>query len=239
MNPKEEAYYFLEHPNRGPLPYSHIGLHPDTTKEDLLPVLKKWNDDKVLDLSPAYRLNIGEGFHILPGVLHAPGTALTLEVQEESDVNSIFQAKVGERILPKDIFLLNGPKSEEEALELIDWRTCTDVSFYRKYHTIPDLIRDDNDVKEYWIFNPRRSRKFSGKKIVLSPKTELSGNERGAFLLIAWKGEGRVNGIRVVSGNPKMDEVFVSYESARDHVIVNDGSGELIIFKIFGPDVYS
>jgi hypothetical protein len=58
MNPKEEAYYFLETDNLGPLPYSHLGLHPDVSGDDLLPILERWNDDKVLNLSPAYRLNL-------------------------------------------------------------------------------------------------------------------------------------------------------------------------------------
>ncbi|MGQ9781151.1 MAG: hypothetical protein ACUVQ8_02695 [Nitrososphaeria archaeon] len=53
MNPKEEAYYFLDHPNRGPLSYSHLGMHPDVTREELLEILKRWNDDKVLGLSLA------------------------------------------------------------------------------------------------------------------------------------------------------------------------------------------
>jgi len=59
-----------------------------------LPIVKRWNDDKVLDLSPAYRLNIGEGYHLFPGIPHAPGTALTLEIQEESDVYNMLQALV-------------------------------------------------------------------------------------------------------------------------------------------------
>lgn len=239
MNPKEEAYYFLEHPNIGPLPYSHLGLHPDTTPEDILPILKRWNDDKILDLSPAYRLNVGEGFHILAGVLHAPGTALTLEVQEESDVASIFQAKVRRKILPKEQFLLNGPKNEEEALELVDWKTCTDPKFYRKYHITPETIVEDKKVKESWIFSPKRTRKFSGKEIRLTPGEKIKRSEKGAFLLFVWKGEGKINNFPFKGGNVNMDEMFVSYEAAKEHEIVNTGKNELICYKIFGPDVYS
>lgn len=184
MNPKEEAYYFLDHPNTGPPPYSHLGLHPDTTPEDILPVLKRWSDDKILDFSPAYRLNAGEGFHILAGIPHAPGTALTLEVQEESDVASILQAMSRGKILPKEQFLLNGPKSEEEILELIDWKTSTDPKFYKKYHIEPERIVDDRSIKETWIFSPKRSRKFSGKEIILAAGERIKGSEKGAFLFL-------------------------------------------------------
>jgi hypothetical protein len=237
MNPKEEAYYFLDHPNKGSLPYSHLGLHPDVTPEDLLPILKRWNDDSVLDLSPAYRLNIGRGFHVLAGVLHAPGTVLTLEVQEESDVASIFQAKVGGKILSKEKFLLNGPKSEEEALELVDWKTCTDPNFYRKYHITPEPIIEDKKFKEYWIFSPKRSRKFSGKELRIMPREKVKESEKGAFLFFVWRGEGKINNIAFKGGNTSMDEIFVSYEAAKEHEIVNKGKDELVCFKIFGPDV--
>jgi len=237
MNPKEEAYYFLDHPNRGPLPYSHLGLHPDVVPDDLLPILKRWDDDKVLDMSPAYRLNVGEGFHILAGVLHAPGTVLTLEVQEESDVGSIFQAKVGEKILSKEQFLLNGPKSEEEALQLVDWKTCTDPKFYRKYHITPEPIVDERRFRAHWIFSPKRSRKFSGKELRIMPGERVRESESGAFLFFVWKGEGRINNVSFKGGNVNMDEMFVSYEAAGEHEIVNDGKDELICYKIFGPDV--
>ncbi|MEM4290338.1 MAG: hypothetical protein QXQ48_08755 [Nitrososphaerota archaeon] len=238
MSPKEEAYYFLDHPNKGPLPYSHLGLHPETKPDDILPVLKRWADDKILDFSPAYRLNTGEGFHILAGVPHAPGTALTLEVQEESDVVTVLQAKVRGKILPKEKVLLNGPRSEEEALELINWEVSADPKFYKKYHIDVERIVDDRKVKESWIFSPKRSRKFSGKELILAAGEKIKQDEKGAFLLFVWKGRGRINGVRISGRNMYIDELFVSYEAAQDYEIVNDGRSDLVCYKIFGPDVY-
>lgn len=237
-NPKDEAYYYLEHPNKGPLPYIHAGLHPDVTKEEILEIIKRWNDDKILDLSPAYRMNIGEGFYIPSGILHAPGTALTLEVQEESDVYTMFQAKIDDTILPKDKYLLNGPKTEEEALELIDWEENTDPKFYRKHHLIPKPIIEESTVKEYWIFDPKILKKFSGKKLVLSKGVRIKQNEKGAFLLLTYKGKGAVNRVEVEGGSPGKDELFVSYEASKAFIIENTGNEELVAFKIFGPDVY-
>jgi len=238
MNGKEEAYYFLDSPVRGPLPYSHIGVHPDVTEDDLLPLLKRWNDDKVLDLSPAYRLNAGEGFHVFPGIPHAPGTALTLELQEESDVYNMLQAYCNGKILSRDIFL-KGLPNEEAVADLIDWEKAKDPYFYRRYHTVPEKVVGDEEYgTEYWIFNPNRTWKFSGKELRVPPRRTFESRENGAYAILVWKGEGRVGNLKVKAGDSKSDELFVSYEAAvESHKITNTGRQELVLYKIFGPDV--
>jgi len=241
MNGKEEAYYFLDTENRGPLPYSHLAVHPDVTEENLLPILKRWNDDKVLDLSPAYRLNIGEGFHIFPGVPHAPGTALTLEAQEESDVYNMLQAVCDGRRIPKED-MLRGLPNEEAVVKLIDWEKARDPFFYKKYHTVPTKIDEpENEGKgvEYWVYNPNRTRKFCGKEVRVFPGKAIESIEQGAYAVFVWKGEGKIGDVKVQGGNINMDELFVSYEAATEsHEIVNTGKEELVLYKIFGPDVY-
>jgi hypothetical protein len=237
-NPKEEAYHYLDHPCKGPTPYIHLGFHTDVTESEVLELLKRWSDDKILDLSPAYRCNIGEGFHVFAGVVHAPCTLLTLEVQEESDVGTILQAKVYDRIISKEQYLLNGPISEEEVLKLIDWDVCRDPKFYRKYHIVPEIRVSNREFTERWIFNPKISRKFSGIELRIAPNVKLNMSRKGAFLLFAWRGKGKINGLEIVGGDPYRDEVFVSYEAAKDHVIVNEGKEELVLYEIFGPDVY-
>ena len=239
MNGKEEAYYFLD-ADRGPLPYSHLAMHPDVTEDDLLPILKRWNDDKVLDLSPAYRLIPGEGFHIFPGVPHAPGTALTLEIQEESDVYNILQAVCDGKRISKDQ-MLRGLPDEEAVIRLIDWERSTDPRFYRKYHTVPEEI-DNPDFEgkavERWIFNPNRSRKFSGKELRVFSGKSIECVENGAYAVFVWKGYGEVGGVKVVGGKHGMDELFISAETATEpHKIKNLGKSDLILYKIFGPDV--
>jgi len=240
MNPKEEAYHFLDAEDRGPLPYSHLAVHPDITEEDLLPILKRWNDDSVLDLSPAYRLNTGEGFHLFPGIPHAPGTALTLEAQEESDVYNMLQAVCGGRLLSKDL-MLRGVPDEETIVKLIDWEKSQDPGFYRRYHTVPTKIENlqgEGEGSESWIFNPNRTRKFSGKEVRLPPGQTLESAEQGAYALFAWRGQGKVGGTEVRAGNHELDELFVSAEAATQaHKITNTGNRELVLYKIFGPDV--
>jgi len=237
---KEEAYYFLEAEERGFLPYSHLAMRPDVTEEDLLPILKRWNDDKVLDLSPAYRLNPREGFHIFPGVPHAPGTALTFEIQEESDVYNMLQAVCYGKTIPKDQ-MLRGLPDEESVVKLIDWERSTDPRFYSKYHTVPEIIENpeyEGKGVELWVFNPNRTRKFSGKEVRVFPGKEVESVEEGAYLAFVWRGEGKIGEVKVRGGEPGMDEVFVSAEAAVEpHKIANTGREELVLYKIFGPDV--
>ncbi len=241
MNGKEEAYYFLNCENRGPLSYLHLGVHPHVTKNDLLPLLRRWNDDKVLDLSPAYRMNIGEGFHVFPGVPHAPGTALTLEVQEESDAYVTLQAvSYGNKISKEE--MLRGLPNEEAVVNLIDWDKSRDPLLYKKYKTSPSKIDDsENEGRgvEYWVFNPNRTRKFCGKEVRVFPRKTIESVEKGACLIFVWKGKGRIGNVKIQGGDPNMDELFLSYEAAtQPHKIVNTGKEDLILYKIFGPDVY-
>jgi len=241
MNGKEEAYYFLDTEKKGPLPYSHLAVHTYVTEEDLTPILKRWNDDKVLDLSPAYRLNIGGGFHLFPGLPHAPGTALTLEAQEESDVYNMLQAMCDGRRIPRED-MLRGLPDEEAVAKLIDWKRSRDPLFYKKYHAVPEKINEpENEGKgtEYWIYNPNRTRKFCGKEAKVFPKRTFESIEQGAYAVFVWKGQGKIGETKVQGGDLAMDEIFVSAEVAtQPHKIVNTGKQELILYKIFGPDVY-
>ena len=238
MNPKEEAYYFVESDNLGSIPYSHLGVHPFIEPKDFLPILKRWNDDKTLDLSPAYRLNIREGFHLFPGIPHAPGTALTLELQEESDISNLLHPVVDGKLQSRER-MLKGLKNEEEVLDLIDWEKSKDPEFYHKYHTTAEkIIGDEDRSKEYWVFNPNRTRKFSGKEIRIPQGETYESVEKGAYVILAWKGEGVINGIGMTGGNPDLDELLISYETATTpHKVTNIGKEELVFYKIFGPDV--
>jgi len=241
MHGKDEAYYFLEAEEKGPLPYSHIAVHPHVEEEDLVPLLKRWSDDKVLDLSPAYRLNVGEGFHIFSGVPHAPGTALTLEIQEESDVYNILQAACGGRRIPRED-MLRGLPDEEAVARLIDWKKSRDPFFYKKYHTVPTEV-DEPELEgkgvERWVFHPNRTRKFCGKEMRVFPGKTVETVEKNAYLAFVWKGEGMIGNVKVQGKNPGLDELFVSADAAtKPHKIVNTGREDLLVYKIFGPDVY-
>jgi hypothetical protein len=234
---KEEAYFFLETDNAGPLPYSHLGVHPDVTSADLLPVLQRWEDDSVLDFSPAYRLNTRRGFHVPPGVPHAPGTALTLELQEESDVYNFLQAVSGGRRLDRSL-LLRGLPDEAAVLRLVNWETARRTDFYRVFRTQPTPCLEAPGAREMWVFHPRRTSKFSGKEARIEPGAAYTARENGPYALLAWRGHGEVNRVPFAAGQHTRDELFVGARTATEpHALRNTGDEELVLYKVFGPDV--
>lgn len=128
---KDEAYYFPPGVEMGPHPESFLGVHPSVAEQRnhdlLLPYLEEWNSDLILQHSVGYVQVAEQGFHIPSGVLHAPGSALTIELQEDSDVFAMLQALNAGIIISKELLWKDvRPKDREEKgerfiLELIDW----------------------------------------------------------------------------------------------------------------------
>ena len=239
---RDESYYFLHHNKAsGPLPYSHLGLHPQTTQSEVLECLKRWNDDKALDFSPAFRLNTEEGFYTRAGVPHAPGTAITLELGEASDEYHILQAKYMGKLFSKQDFLLKNLPTEEDVVKLIDFETSTDPSYYKKYHLIPERAskQPEGDGSERWIYSPRTTPKYSGKELKVKPRGKITCHEDAAHPLLIWQGRGVIEGtpVRAQLGQ---DEVLVTKETAEaGYSVRNSGSSWLVAYKTFGPNVYS
>lgn len=245
-NPKEEAYYFPEDVPMGKHPETFFGVHPYIVEEEkfdtLLPYLVAWNDDQILQHSRAYLQVPDEGFHVPSGVLHAPGTALTIELQEESDVGATFQALNAGRILPKQRLFKNvRPEDQAEygerfALQMIDWELNGDPYFYENRHLSPRLCVQQPGGAEYWIFY--NSDVFSGKKLVVSPGQSFVTQDRGAYGVFAWRGTGTYGGRSLAGGVPGSDELVVSYERAiKPLVVANTGDRDLVVLKFFGADV--
>ena len=119
-NSKEEAYYFPEDVDVGPHPETFFGVHPTIVERKqydiLLPYLVEWNSDLILRHSRAYLLVPGEGFHLPAGGLHGPGTALTIELQEDSDVFAMLQALVAGKIISKELLFKDVRKEDRAAI---------------------------------------------------------------------------------------------------------------------------
>ena len=155
-NSKEEAYYFPEGVEMGSHPETFFGLHPSfldaKNHGKILPHLIEWQDDGILQHSRAYKLYPDDGFHVPAGIPHAPGTALTLELQEDSDVFAILQAHSGGSLVPKDLLFKDVAETERltlkevAILEQINWRLSADPYFYENRHTPPSLI--DNSITQ-------------------------------------------------------------------------------------------
>ena len=248
-NPKEEAYYFFEDVDLGPHPETFFGVHPYIVEqkrqtEILLPYLEEWNSDLILQHARAY-LNVpGEGFHLPAGGLHAPGSALTLELQEPSDVQAVLQAKLNGKILSKDALFKDVSQEDREkygeraVLDQVDWELCGDPYFYENRHIEPILIREtqqDGGFEEWIAYN---TAKFSGKKVTIKPKSSFTSRDNGVYNVLVWKGSGKIDGHAIEGKNFGIDEVLVTHAKATEDIIIeNTGTSELVLFKIFGADI--
>jgi hypothetical protein len=247
-NSKEEAYYFPEDVDLGPHPETFFGVHPSIVEqkqyEVLLPYLEDWKDDLILRHSRAYLLVPGEGFHLPAGVLHAPGTALTIELQEDSDVFAMLQALVAGKIISKDLLYKDvraddrEKRGERAVLDHIDWEVGGDPYFYENRHTSPQPTgaAEQEGGEEHWIYY--NTTKFSGKRLVVKPGQSFTSIEKGVYNILVWRGRGRYAGHEIEAGNFGWDELLVSHERATEPIVVeNTGSENLMIFKFFGPDI--
>lgn len=250
-NSKEESYYFPTGVDVGSHPETFFGVHPYIVEqgrqyEILLPYLQKWEGDGILSVSRAY-LNVpGEGFHLQAGLLHAPGTALTIELQESSDVMGVLQAEVGGVKQSKALLYKDIPpdevaaKGESAALDQLLWEENGDPYFYENHHTPPVDIpgTDPATGSEQWIYYD--STKYSGKRLVVKPGRKLVTKERGVHNLLVWKGKGRVEGLDVVAGDFAADELLVSFDRAvAGTTYENTGQTDLEVITFFGPDINS
>ena len=246
---KDEAYYFLEDVELGVQPETFFGVHPYIVEqkkqiEILLPYLEKWDSDLILKHSKGYLNVLGEGFHVPAGCLHAPGTALTLEIQEPSDVFAVFQAKAGGLSFSKELLWKDVTKEDREkygervVLDQVDWELCGDPYFYENRHTVPILVQQTKQDGgfEKWIYY--NTAKFSGKKVTVRPKRSFKSVDNGVYNVFVYKGGGKIDGHDIESKNFGIDEMLVTHEKAtRGFVIENTGTTDLVLFKFFGPDI--
>ena len=248
-NPKEEAYYFPEGVEMGAQPETFFGVHPSIVEqgiqeETLLPYLVDWDSDLILKHSHAELLVAGEGFHLPAGGLHAPGTALTIELQEDSDVFSMLQALVNNKIIPKDLLFKDVRKEDREKygekiiLQQVDWEISGDPYFYENRHLEPKLVEETQQegAAEYWIYY--NTTRFTGKKLVVKPGQSFESVDNGVYSVLVWRGQGKFDGLDIKGGDPNLDELVVTHERAtKPLTIENTGSEDLQVIKFFGPDI--
>ncbi|MBP9015521.1 MAG: hypothetical protein KBH15_03345 [Candidatus Atribacteria bacterium] len=251
---KPEGYYFPRQLNNhgGYFPYTFFGLNPGTTRDDILQCLRNWDkgDNGILYLSRAYKLQLGTGWNVPPGVLHAPGSLLTYEPQRASDVFAMFQNIVWDRYLSWDMLVKDVPSEHKKDLDyivdLIDWELNLDPDFYNQRFLSPQPVQNVEDMKkagyeEYWVVY--NTGYFSAKELTVFPKTKVTLKEDAAYGLIVIEGNGKIGALEVETptmirfGQMTKDELFVTQEAATNGVtIINESENEnLVMLKHFGP----
>ena len=248
-NSKEEAYYFPGGLDMGAHPETFFGVHrwivEDKKQEEvILPLLEEWNSDNILRHASAELLCPNDGFHIPSGILHAPGTALTIELQEDSDVFAMLQALVAGKIIPKDLLYKDVTDEdrktlkERAVLEQVDWEACADPYFYENHHLGERLVEATKQAggEEYWIYYNTTS--FSGKRTVVKPGGTFTCAENGVYNILVWQGEGTFDGKPIKAGDFNLDELLITHDKAITPLaITNTGREDLQLIKFFGPDI--
>jgi hypothetical protein len=241
MAPKPEAYFYPPQMNNhgGTFPHTFFGLEPGTTKEQVRHCLEIWNqgDNKITNLSKAYRLEPGTGWYVPAGVLHAPGSLCTYEPQWASDVFAMFQSLVAEVPIDWGNLVKNVPADKHQDLDflvsMVEWDANVLPNLKEAYFRPPVLAKplaemEDAGYVEKWITygNPY----FAAKELTVLPGRTATIRDAGAYGFITVQGHGTIDRHPVETpalirfGQLTHDEYFVSAAAAARGVTIHNPS---------------
>jgi len=255
QEPKPEAYFFPRQLNNhgGTFPHTYFGVEPGTTKAQIRQCLADWNkgDNGILHYAKAMKLELGTGWYVPTGLLHAPGSLLTYEPQWASDVFSMFQSLVADVPIAWENCVRNVPEEYRNDLDylvtLVDWEANTIPNMREIYFRPPldvapyDEMEANSCIERLIVYgNPH----FAAWEMTLLPGRTVTLSSPAAHGIIAIQGHGTINGQPLESpamiryGQPTFDEYFVSAQAAQRGVTYhNPSAGEpLVVLKHFGPD---
>jgi hypothetical protein len=256
---KPEAYYFPPQVNNhgGDFPYTFFGIEPGVTREQVKRCLMNFTkgDNKLTNLSRAYRLQPGTGWDVPPGILHAPGSLCTYEPQRASDVFAMYQSLVGNQVVPEELLWKDTPAEHkgdfDYLMEVLDWEANTDPCFAQHHFMEPKPVRpvaemERDGYSEKWICY--RSPDYSAKELTVLPGRTARIHDSAAYGMIMMQGHGRMGKWAVETpalirfGQLTHDEFFVSEDAAKAGVEIQNlsPSDPLVMLKHFGagnPDL--
>jgi len=248
---KPEAYYYPPQYNNypGTNPSTYFGFSPEVTKEEVKARLAAYEsgDNRITELSRAFRIELGTGWYTPPGVVHAPGSYLTYEPQWNSDVNSVYENIVSSEIYPYDFLVENCPQDKQRDLDyvisLMDWEKNIDPD-YREHFFRPPVLESEIEgiYRQNWIVYD--TGYIGAQELTVFPGQTATIKNPGAYGLVVTQGTGTIGGYRCHSagmlryGQLSQDEYFVGIQAAKDGVrITNDSEFEpLVMLKHFAPD---
>jgi len=250
-NAKPESYYYPPQYNmfEGDFPFSFFGFDSTVTKEDVKECLRNFEkgDNRITDLSKAYRLKPGTGWYIPAGVIHAPGSFVTYEPQWNSDVNAIFENVTAGEVNSYDALVQQVPEDKKHDIDYImttlDWEKNMDPDFRKTYFRPPVCARKEEGYSEKWV--SYANDYFCAKELTVEPGATVVVKDPACYGVFITQGHGEFGEFDDAEaaqmlryGQASADEYFVSEDAARRGIrIVNHSNTEpFVILKHFGPN---
>jgi hypothetical protein len=247
---KPEAYFYPPQMNNHPgtFPVTYYGFDTDVTREMVRERLLKYElgDNRITELSRAYRIELGTGWYTPPGVVHAPGSYLTYEPQWNSDVNSVYENITAGEVYPYDFLVENCPPDKRRdvdyVMSLMDWEKNVDPSYREHYFRPPLPASNDETYHENWIVYGNDY--IAGKELTIYPGQTVKIMDPVAYGCILIQGHGKIGefdaeaAIMLRFGQASSDEFFVSEQAARNGVVITNHSKyePMVMLKHFGPN---
>jgi hypothetical protein len=248
---KPECYYFPRQfaSHSGEMDATYFGYDPDTKPEQVKERLLNYNkgDTRITELSRAYRIELGTGWYSPAGVIHAPGSVLTFELNWNGDVNSVHENVVSGEIFPRNFLVGECPEDKKNDIDyifsLLDWEKNTDPHYKKHYSRRPIAIVSNSDYEEKWV-SYANDGYFSAKELTIFPGKTVTIKDPVVHGIILTQGHGKLGNFICESptmlrfGQQSADEFYVSEAAAKRGVtIINQSPVEpLVLLKSFGPN---
>jgi len=253
---KPECYYFPYQMNNypGDFPLTYFGLEPTTTKDQVRHCLEIWNrgDNRLSYLSKAYRLELGTGWYVPAGILHAPGSYCTYEPQWASDVFAVFESMTSDdKTYEWNLLVKQVPHEKRNDLDflvsMIDWNNNVRSDFKEIFFRPPLPVKDQKEMQEEgyiekWISygNPY----VNAKELTVLPGRTVTIRDASPYGMIMLQGHGTMGKwtietpVMIHFNQLTNDEFFVSYLAAKQGVTIHNPStcDPLVMLKHFGPN---
>lgn len=250
---KPEMYFFPAQANNygAEFPFTFFGFNPGVTKAQVKQALIAFTkgDNKILELSRAYKLSVNTGWDVPPGILHAPGSFCTYEPQTASDVYAMYQSVLYyDHSVPHSLLWKNCPEDRigdfDYLMEVIDWEANVDPYFAENHMMVPKAAGDTAQMAEQgymdeWICY--KCDEVSAKRLTVQPGKSVLIKDASAYGIIVIQGRGRIGVHDAESptliryGEMTSDEFFVTCEAANGGVVVTNLSRTepLVMLKHF------
>lgn len=238
MHGKPEAYYFPVQYNcsyLGRMPLTYFGFDPSTTKEQVMECLENYDtrDNRITELSRAYRIQLGTGWYTPAGVIHAPASLVTFEPQWNSDVNTIMENVTMGEVNPHNLLTDCAPEEEKNDLQAIfnqiDWEESTRPDYKETYFRAPKVRPDkQTGVTEKWV--AYANEWVAAKEITVEPGASVLIKDAACYTALVVQGHGTFGTFTCEA--PELlrydqlsgDEYFVSETAANNGIKITNTS---------------